>query len=395
MEISRITGLVLLVISVFAGWPNCATASPFSPTDDAQVLERLPFRPSDKEFKALRERRAQWMASPDRFDLAASLARGYIEQGRRTADPRYNGYAEAALARWLQIPNPPTALLVLRATLSQSRHDFRSALIDLAHALKQDPDDPQAWVTQALILQVQGEYQKSKESCFQLHRLSTELIAATCLAGAGSLSGQAAQSFDLLKKMVDSHSDASLAELLWARTVLAEIAARRGMPDVAEDQFRKAFSLGIPDPYLSGAYADFLLDQGRSKEVIPLLTDSLRADGLLLRFTLAKQNLHDHSFLAHKEELRARFSASRLRGDRVHQREESRFTLWLLNQPQEAMRLAEENFQVQREPWDARVLLEAARATNNKAAAKPVLDWMAKTKIEDVALIKLKAELEK
>ncbi|MBI3358934.1 MAG: hypothetical protein HY037_05085 [Nitrospirae bacterium] len=402
MSITR-TAWVVLVVSVFSGWLHWVEASPFTPTDDAQVLERLPFRPSDPAARQLREWRAEWMSSPDRFDLAARLARGYIEQGRRNADPRYNGYAEATLTRWWKSPNPPTALLVLRATLSQSRHDFNGALADLTQVLKRDPDDPQAWVTQALILQVQGEYQKSKESCFRLQRLSTTLVTAACLAGAGSLSGQAEKSFDLLKKMVDQYSPPILGgvrggnaeEQLWARTLLAEIAARRGMPAAAEDQFRQAFLLKIHDPYLLGAYADFLLDQGRAKEVLPLLADEMRADGLLLRLTLAEQTVHADSFSQHRDALRDRFAASRLRGDRVHQREESRFTLWLLHQPQEALKLAEENWKVQREPWDARVLLEAAQAANNHAAAKTVLDWMAKTKIEDVTLTKLKTELEK
>jgi hypothetical protein len=42
-------------------------------------------------------------------------------------------------------------------------------------------------------------------------------------------------------------------------------------------------------------------------------------------------------------ELRNRFEASRLRGDKVHLREEARFNLHLLGKPQAALRLAIEN----------------------------------------------------
>ena len=69
------------------------------------------------------------------------------------------------------------------------------------------------------------------------------------------------------------------------------------------------------------------------------------------------------------EQLRDRFEASRLRGDRVHLREEARFTLHLLNDPKAALKLAQENWQVQKEPADVRILLEAALAAHDAAAS--------------------------
>ena len=44
---------------------------------------------------------------------------------------------------------------------------------------------------------------------------------------------------------------------------------------------------------------------------------------------------------------------------------------------------------VQKEPADARVLLEAALAANERKAAQPVIDWMNRNKLEDVALSRL------
>ena len=87
-----------------------------------------------------------------------------------------------------------------------------------------------------------------------------------------------------------------------------------------------------------------------------------RADPLLLRYALALQAQHSKELPAQVEQLRDRFAASRLRGDRVHLREEARFTLHLLNAPQAALKLAQENWQVQKEPADVRILLEAALA---------------------------------
>ena len=65
------------------------------------------------------------------------------------------------------------------------------------------------------------------------------------------------------------------------------MAARAGMEADAETYFRAAFSTNLPDSYLLGAYADFLLDQERFAEVTTLLREKTRADPLLLRYALA------------------------------------------------------------------------------------------------------------
>jgi len=87
--------------------------------------------------------------------------------------------------------------------------------------------------------------------------------------------------------------------------------------------------------------------------------------------------------------LEARFSAARLRGDSLHRREEARFTLHLLKQPHDALRLAQENWAVHREPWDARIYLEAALAAGSSGAAQPVLDWLQDNRVHDVRLVAL------
>jgi hypothetical protein len=89
------------------------------------------------------------------------------------------------------------------------------------------------------------------------------------------------------------------------------------------------------------------------------------------------------------EQLRDRFEASRLRGDRVHIREEARFTLQLLNDPQTAVKLAQENWQVQKEPADLRILLESALAAQDAASTETARAWIKTTGLEDVQLERL------
>jgi tetratricopeptide (TPR) repeat protein len=366
-----------------------AGGTPFVPQEDAQVLERLPYRPSDPETRALGQMRTDLARNPYNVQLAAQLARHAIEKGRADGDPRYFGYAQAALSPWWSLPTPPAEIALLRATIRQSSHDFDNALRDLEQVLKHDPQHAQGWLTRAVILQVRGEYKKAAASCLTLSRLSSELIAITCASSVASLTGQAAKSDALLTETLARATSASPTERLWSLTVMAEIAGRLGHVKEAETHFQEALHLGIRDGYLTSAYADFLLDQGRYDAVIALLSEETRIDGLLLRLGLARKALHDPDAAANVDSLRARFAAARLREDTRHQREEARFALWLLHEPHEAVLLAQANWAVQKEPADARILLEAALADRNVAAAEPVLKWLTETHLEDVHLAKL------
>jgi tetratricopeptide (TPR) repeat protein len=360
-----------------------ALGAPFLPTTDAQVLERLPYKAGDPVMAELRAERLQLSEQPDNLRLALRLARRYIELGRVSGDPRYAGYAQAALMRWWDLEAPPRDVLLMRATLRQRVHDFDGALIDLDGVLKSRPDDAQARLTRATVLQVQGRYPAALEDCSILRRLAQELVATTCLTSIGSVTGHLQESYAQLKLALELNPEADPAIRSWVLTGLAEMAAHAGMAQEAESHFHAALALDDSDFYLLGAYADFLLDEGRPAEVERLLADKTRADPLLLRYALALKALSSPRLPATTEQLGARFEASRLRGDRVHLREEARFTLHVLNDAPRALRLANDNWAVQREVADVRILLEAASAAGDAPTLAAVSRWLRDSKLED------------
>lgn len=359
-----------------------AHAEPYLPADDAQVIEQLP-TPAGGTQRELRSLREQLAENPADLGLAVRLARRYIEIGRAEGDPRYYGQAEALLQDWWALDEPPTAVRILRATLRQNRHEFDAALSDLSAVLKAAPSDAQAWLTQAVILQVMGRHDQARLSCTRLAAMATPLVSAACLADVASVSGDAANASALLRRAIDASPDADVGLRQWAMTILAEIAARTGVPADAGRDFRAALALGIKDSYLLGAYADFLLDQRRPAEVRDLLAAETRNDPLLLRLALAEAHLGAPELAERIAALQARFDTARRRGDTVHRREEARFTLHLLGKPAEALRLALDNWAVQREAWDARLVLEAALAAGAADDAQEVLAWLKDTGLED------------
>jgi predicted Zn-dependent protease len=317
------------------------------------------------------------------------ISQRYVEEARAQGDPRYLGYAQGALAPWWSLPKPPNGVLLLRATIRQSNHDFDSALSDLAQVIKAAPANVSAWLMRANLLQLKGEYEGALESCQTLTQLTGEFVSGTCLASVDSMTGHAEQSYRRLRRLLDSRPDATPAQTAWVQTALAEIAARLGLQSEAENHFRRALQQGRPDPYLKASYADFLLDAGRPAEVARLLTNDTRIDALLLRLALADQALGSPQLQSRIASLQARFDAARARGDRIHLREEARFYTALLKAPAEGLRLAQANWKIQKAPADARVLLESALAAGQPAAALPVLEWMRTTKLQDANLERL------
>jgi hypothetical protein len=373
--------------------PVLAAAAPRLPASGAEVLEVLPWRNSPQQ-RELRDLRASLAGSPRDLGRAATVARRYIELGRREADPRFFGYAQAALAPWWRLATPPAEVRLLRASLLQTEHRFPEALADLDAVTAAEPGNAQAWLTRATVETVRADYPAATRSCARLSSLADELVTAACIANVGAVTGRLHASEALLAATYKRGDGADAGVGAWVMGSLAEMAARRGDAAVADARFRQALALAPGDSYLLAAYADFLLEQRRHDAVLALLAPHLRIDGLLLRHALALSGAGDKARLAPElAELDARFDAGERRGDGVHLREQARFELQLHANARRALALAQRNWVSQKELADARVLLEAALAARQPAAAHPVLDWMKASGVEDPALARLALQL--
>jgi len=370
-----------------------AVAAPRLPTSDAEVLERLPARAEDPRRREMSDLRRALAADPQNLTLALRLTRRYYAEVAAEGDPRYIGYAQAALAPWWGLADPPVAARTMRAILLQFNHQFDPALADLKSAVAAEPDNAEAWAWLAAISMVRADYAQARSACERFAPLTTLSIAAGCRAQVDAASGRAPAAASALRAALKADTAADAGERLWALTRLAEIEERLGRSPAAEAAYREALALGIADGYLLAAYADFLLDRGRAAEVLTLLQGKERSDLLLLRLALAAKAVGNPALAGWQRDLGARFDAAKLRGDTVHQKEESRYALQLLGDAPRALLLAQQNYAVQREPADARILLEAAVAAKQPAAAEPVLSWMRSSGIESEVLRNLARQL--
>jgi len=362
-------------------------AAPFVPADDGEVLERLPDR-TTPQYRQLKRLQTEVAVAPNNVIAATTLANAYYRISRSEGDPRFLGYAQAALTPWWKDADAPSAVLVMRATILQSNHEFTRALADLDKAIARDSRNARAILVRATVLTVQGKYGEARADCERLPGLVSDLYVVACTAGIDAVTGKAQSARAALERALAATPNATLDVRGWFESLLGEIAQRQGDP-AAEDHFRAALGADPRDLYTLGALGDWLLDQRRAADVVPLVQNEPRVDALLLRLALAQKASQRPEAEASVTTLRARFDASRARGDTVHRREEARFQLQLNGDPKLALRLAQENWKIQREPADLRILAEAARATSDTSARETVRQWLSTTGLEYAAVTAL------
>src|SRR5262245_7689641 len=187
-----------LTTAAFVAPDRAVAAAPvFVPSDPRQVIATVP--PRDPAEIAARQALA---AAPDRVELAVELARGDIERYRALSDPRYLGRAQATLARWWKLAEPPPDVLLLRATIEQSVHQFREARADLDRLIRLRPDDAQAQLTRAVVATVTADYAAARDSCRAIAPLAAPLVVATCEAPLDAIAGHADDAYARLSRLV-------------------------------------------------------------------------------------------------------------------------------------------------------------------------------------------------
>lgn len=373
-----------IVILLSAAGP--VLAEPWLPTDDDEIIESLPIgAPSGL---------ALTKTSDITLEQAIASARASLLLGQRYSDPRQYGYAEAMLASWNQRDPNDAKLAVLNARIQQFRHDFDGAKERLRTLLKTDPNQTEAWLLLATIEQVQGNFAAARAACARVAGQGDLLTAITCAAGVASLTGNARSTADLLQRELQASPTSAEAIRLWAWTLLGEMRARLGEYDAAAKAFQEALQIDAEDVYARSAYADLELQRANPRAALELIGDRVNADALLLRAAIAARRAKAPNANPLKAGFTERVDEMYKRGDFTHRRELARGALELEDDADAALKLALDNWKVQREPADALLVLQAAAASGQKESAAEVIAFVRSNQLEDVRIAQLIKELQ-
>ncbi len=233
-------------------------AAPYTPANDADIIERLPGRASDPATRRVDSLRKQLAARPDDAGLRVDIARRYFDMAMAQGDPRYVGYAAGALAPLAKaVPTDPSlgaAYFQVRGMVEQFTHQFDAALASLAKANQLNPTSPEPLLWRSAIYMVQAKYPEAAAECVKVKPLADPLVGIGCSAYVdGSHAGGLEAAFNVLSAAVKQYPASAPELLLWQYTRLAEMALRLERFDVAEGYYKSALKLGITDQFLLGS----------------------------------------------------------------------------------------------------------------------------------------------
>jgi len=376
---------VLAVIAALFAATAGAGVEPYVPASPGVVLQRVPAS-SDPRVRRLEVLRRTFDRAPHDLQPAIQLAAAYLDYGRSTGDARYLGRALAVIEPWMRERPIPVPVLVLHATLLQSRHAFEASRAELVTILERDPRNAQASLTLATVEMVQADYAAANAACVHVAQIGGDLLAILCTAQLRALTGHAQQAYSLFELIEHPGDEVPPAIRAYVEGLMAETAARLGRSAEAERHFEAALLFAPGDDFLLASFADFLLDQHRPREARVLLADSRQSDTSFLRLTLAEAALHDSRAPRDIAEMKARFAALQQHGSNVYMREHAVFVLHVEHDSARALQIAEQNWNVQRAPQDMQIYLEAALAADQPQAAGPVMRLLSQSRLEDPAI---------
>jgi tetratricopeptide (TPR) repeat protein len=361
MKLAPLLTAVLLGAATSLAW-GAATAVP--PGPDTQVVDVLPqvttLRPTPRTTAL-----ASAKKTPPEPAQASQLARAAIDTARRTGDARYWGRAQTALGGWWDHPQAPAELMVLQATVQQGQHAFDAAQVRLRQALQGAPENPQAWLTLATLLRLEGRYREAGVACERVSSAGAALYGRACLTEVKSLQGA-----DIGKAWSALLAQATQPDAqAWLLSLWGEHLERQARPTDALKRYQQSLALQ-PDLYTALAQADLLLRQRSAREALTTLAASPDTDAVLLRRAQAQRLLNEPDWRGLLNDVQARQQALERRGEDLtpHAREVALAALWLQDDPALAQRWAARNLTLQQEPIDYWVALESARRAGDRPA---------------------------
>lgn len=324
----------------------------------------VPFRPAANEVLEHVDGTFAADAELDADEAAALAQRLLLDARRRGGDTRLIGRAQASLSPWWNDAAAPARVRFARALVKLELDDLDGAQLDLSGL-----DEPEAIRHRASVFRLMGRLDEALELCRKLEGIEVR----ACLTSVESLRGQAGPAAEVLERELARSARAPA----WAFAVAADAFAISNRHSNAIAAYEQSLRRDEADCEVRAALARSLVLAGRASELPALFSARELSDWELITFVQSGQASE-----ADRAALAERMTALERRADQSQLRDRAAYFAWIEREPGKALPLALANFARHQTPIDVRLLLEAAKAANDEAAAAPARAWLQRTGFE-------------
>ncbi len=360
---------------------NPVYSAPTIPTSDNEILLVLDKSSPRSQFEKIK---LQLQRNKQSTTALIKILHNTITLGKLNAEPRYIGLVTSYVDSYLKLQPNNTQFKILKATLLQHDHQFNKAITLLNNVISNSPTATNARLLRASVLQVQAQYDAARQDCYSLLGVTSHLVTLACIAQIDGLTKNTLQNYETLNTIVNQSSQNPIAELSWSYDILAQLALQLGKNNQAQQHLIAGLKLAPNNIPLLNQYADLLISQKQFKTVLELLKSKNNDFTVLLRLTIAEKNSSSNT--NYKQQFLSRLDKMQATRDTTHQREIAAFYLFVTHDKTKALISAKQNWMVQKELYDAQLLLLCAISNKDKNSAKPVLDWYKKNAITDTRI---------
>jgi thioredoxin-like negative regulator of GroEL len=391
------------LLGLFVALSPVAAQERFRPSETAVVLSASVHAASGRQ-NALRALDKAWRAQPQNLPSALAYARAVFTLGLTEGDLRWYGSAKAALTPWWTAAELPAEAYFLRGLVKQGFHDFQDGLKDINRAIALEPARAEFWSWRFalhLLLADMGAAQKDIE---EIGRLFGEEESKVYRAVLHYRTGQPLPAVALLSQAIRSVNFQDASSQDWLGFHLGEAHRVAGQPEKALDVWGQRLKASPQSHLIRLSLADLLNQQGQYRQAqtiamaatsngnAPNSTASM-TDALLMQAVLASRGLKDPNESRLANQLEARLKSQALRQEALIERPKLIYQIAYGRDLKAGLALSIDNWQLQKEPPDAVLFVQAALELGQARAAEPVVSWAEKTGYADPQLTPLLAQL--
>ena len=397
--------LIAALLWLSVAHSTAAAQERFRPSDAAVVLPTSVHAASGRQ-NSLRDLDKAWRAQPQNLPASLAYARAVFTLGLKEGDLRWYGSAKAALTPWWTAADLPADAYFLRGLVKQGFHDFPGGLQDINRAIALEPGRAELWSWRFALHLLLADMAAAQKDINEIGRLFGEEEAQVYRAVLLYRTGQPLPAVDMLSRAIRLAKNQDASSQDWLGFHLGEAHRVAGQPARALEVWGQRLQASPQSHLIRLSMADLLNQQGQYRQAkrvalfiagpdsanAPTSTASV-TDALLMQAVLASRGLKDPDESRLASQLQARLASQALRQEALIERPKLIYQIAYGRDVKAGLALSMDNWQLQKEPPDALLFVQAALALGQALAAEPVVSWAEKTGYQEPSLTLLLAQL--